>query len=190
MPNNQTADERFRALFEANRGAILAFAMRRADSAEEAADVVAETFTTAWRRLDDVPSGDKTLPWLYTTARHTLANNRRSGQRRNALTIRASNELALAIDAHARIALDFSPETALSDSAREALLALRDEEREALLLHAWEGLTPKEIGRVLGVNPTTARTRLHRARRKFAAEIEIGAGEPTALSPVLSQEDS
>jgi RNA polymerase sigma-70 factor (ECF subfamily) len=43
------------------------------DRAEDAADVVAETFLVAWRRLDSVPGGDEARLWLYavgpTTAR-------------------------------------------------------------------------------------------------------------------------
>ena len=40
--------------------------------------MVAETFTVAWRRLEDVPTGDGALPWLLATARKQLANRRRS----------------------------------------------------------------------------------------------------------------
>ncbi|WP_327587710.1 hypothetical protein OHA25_12490 [Nonomuraea sp. NBC_00507] len=36
------------------------------------ADVIAETFTTAWRRLNDVPAGDGARLWLYGAARLRL----------------------------------------------------------------------------------------------------------------------
>ena len=42
---------------------------------------MAETFLTAWRRLEQVPTGSA-RPWLYRVARNTLANQRRSKRRR------------------------------------------------------------------------------------------------------------
>jgi RNA polymerase sigma-70 factor (ECF subfamily) len=189
MTDYNDDSERFEALFNQHQAAILAYALRRSHSPEEAADVVAETFTTMWRRLEDVPAGDRTLPWLYTTARHTLANSRRSAIRRDALTERATHELAVEIDAQAEASLEHAPGATISEAARDALLVLTDDEREALLLCAWEGLKPREIGRVLGVGSVTARTRLHRARTKFAAALS-----PTTPSSQLAaatpQEDS
>lgn len=189
MANKNNDSERFERLFNQHQSAILAYVLRRSQSPEEAADVVAETFTTMWRRLDDVPAGDKTLPWLYATARHTLSNAQRSSNRRDALTERATHELAVAIDAQAEASLEYPAGATISDAARSALLSLNEAEREVLLLCAWEGLKPREIGRVLGVGPVTARTRLHRARTKFAAALS--PNPPIAqIAPVTTQEDS
>jgi RNA polymerase sigma-70 factor (ECF subfamily) len=189
MTHTDKDSERFEALFNQHQSAILAYALRRCQSPEEAADVVAETFTTAWRRLDNVPAGEKTLPWLYATAKHTAANTRRSATRRDALTERATHELAVAIDAQAEASLEYAPGATISDTARAALLSLNEAEREALLLCAWEGLKPREIGRVLGVNSVTARTRLHRARTKFAAALSP-IPPVSQMAPVTPQEDS
>jgi RNA polymerase sigma-70 factor (ECF subfamily) len=190
MPTNQTDTERFEALFAAHRAAILAFAIRRADSAEEAADVVSDTFTVAWRRLDDVPNGDGALPWLYGTARKALANTRRAGQRRDALAVRAGNELAVALDAAAAKSLAVGPAHELSDASRSSLMGLREEEREALLLVAWEGLKPRDVAQVLGISPITARTRIHRARRNFVAGLPANSGTHASLNTTISQEES
>jgi RNA polymerase sigma-70 factor (ECF subfamily) len=189
MPQKSNDSERFEALFSAHQSAILAYALRRSKSPEEAADVVAETFTTTWRRLDDVPAGEKTLPWLYATAKHTLANTHRSSARRDALTERATHELAVAIDAATEASLEYAPGEAISESARAALMSLNEAEREVLLLCAWEGLKPREIGRVLGVSSVTARTRLHRARTKFAAALSP-IPPASQLAPATPQEDS
>jgi hypothetical protein len=58
------------------------------------ADVIAETFLTAWRRIDHNPAGEAALPWLYGVARRVLANQRRGEQRRTALGERLRSELA------------------------------------------------------------------------------------------------
>src|SRR5256714_11167773 len=80
-PGAAGPSERFRSLYEANYHLILGYALRRADAAD-AADVVAETFTTAWRRLRDVPEGEEARLWLYGVARRVLANQRRAERRR------------------------------------------------------------------------------------------------------------
>ena len=44
-------------------------------------------------------------------------------------------------------------------------------DREALLLVAWEDLTPTQAARSLGINPTAFRGRLLRARRRLRARL-------------------
>lgn len=60
--------ERFRVVYDDNYELILGYALRRTDTADDAADVVADTFLVAWRRLDDVPKGEQARLWLYGTA--------------------------------------------------------------------------------------------------------------------------
>jgi DNA-directed RNA polymerase specialized sigma24 family protein len=73
---------RFEELYAANCGPILGYVLRRTDNPHDAADVIAETFLTAWRRLDAVPPGDEARLWLYGVARRVLANYRRGERRR------------------------------------------------------------------------------------------------------------
>ena len=85
-------EDRFRSLFAAHHGAVLAFARRRSNPAH-ADDIAAETFLVAWRRLDDVPTRPgEALPWLYAVARHTLLNAARSDRRREALAVRIGEQ--------------------------------------------------------------------------------------------------
>jgi RNA polymerase sigma factor (sigma-70 family) len=162
-PGAAGPSERFRSLYEANYHLILGYALRRAD-ATDAADVVAETFTTAWRRLRDVPEGEEARLWLYGVARRVLANQRRAARRRLRLAGRLRDE--------SRTAPGSSAEPDLERGVRTAFSRLRPEDRELLSLTAWEGLDPRELARVLGCSRNAARIRLHRARRRFAVELE------------------
>ena len=67
---------------------MLAYVLRRVERAEDAGDVVAETFLVAWRRMDKVPAGDEARLWLYGVARRQLANQRRGELRRSRLADR------------------------------------------------------------------------------------------------------
>ncbi len=156
--------ERFDTLYRVARAKILAYALRRVPSAEDAADVLAETFTIAWRRLDQVPGGDEALLWLYVVARNVIQNDRRRQQRRSDLVER----VARCVPDEGTRALPRDEEGLV---ALLCLRALADEEREVLMLTAWEGLTPSAVARVLGCSPGAARVRLHRARRRLHRAI-------------------
>ena len=55
---------RFEAVYAAHHSPILGYLLRRTDNPDDAADVLAETFLTAWRRLEDVPADPDARLWL------------------------------------------------------------------------------------------------------------------------------
>ena len=159
--------EGFRALFAEAYGPLRRWAHHRGINGPDADDVVAETFTIAWRRFDDIPA-DAAVPWLYGVARNVARNHRRGEQRRARLArvmprsapVPAADELADALgDLNAPM-------------LREALNALNNDDREILQLVAWDGLEPTEAGIALGCSAGTARVRLFRARTRFAAALD------------------
>lgn len=78
----------FEALYSAHYDALLRYALRRVADPADAADVVAETWTVAWRRRTQLPGGDADRLWLFGVARRVLANQRRGQLRRSQLTDR------------------------------------------------------------------------------------------------------
>jgi RNA polymerase sigma factor (sigma-70 family) len=173
-PDARTTDRRrrFDELYAANHRQILGYLLRRTDSTDDAADVFAETFLIAWRRLDDLPDGQQARMWLYGTARRTLANYRRGERRRTALADRLRADLARGYQPP-----DFGGELAEISSA---FARLPEPDRELLALVAWEGLDHGQIAAVLGCSRNAARIRLHRARRKLAEELNRGQQQKTS----------
>lgn len=155
-------EARFRVLFETGRSRLTSYALRRTKSPEDAADILAETFLIAWQRLEDVPEGEAGILWLYATARHLLANQRRGLQRQRLLVERLASELGGAV-------AQLDPADQSSLEAVRALASLSAEDREILMLAGWEGLDSREIGAVLGCSAVAARIRLHRARGRMTA---------------------
>jgi len=165
-------EARFARLYADHGRDVLAYALPRAADAEDAADVVAETFLVAWRRAADVPVGGEARLWLFGVARRVLANQRRGESRRN--------RLAEVLQAEIRAARSSQAEPDAEDRAvLEALSRLTPDDRELLLLAGWEELGSGEIARVLGVSTVAARTRLHRARRRLRAELAAETGDPS-----------
>lgn len=163
-----TTDEtcRFRKMYEANWRALLGYAIRRTPSAEEAADVVSETFLVAWRRIESIPPEDEARLWLYGVARRVLSNQQRSSIRRNRLGERLQQHLLTTPLPRWE---DTSDSRHLVNSAMDRL---GETDRELLRLANWEGLSPAEIAVTAGVPAPTARTRLHRARNRLRHELE------------------
>jgi DNA-directed RNA polymerase specialized sigma24 family protein len=60
-------EQRFESLYREYYGYLMGYAARHVEDGQEA-DVVAETFTIAWKHLDQLREGDA-LPWLYGIAR-------------------------------------------------------------------------------------------------------------------------
>jgi RNA polymerase sigma-70 factor (ECF subfamily) len=153
-------DERRRAfetLYRITLPSIRSYARRRAPD-DLAEDVVAQTYLTAWRRCDDAVAGG--LPWLYRTARFTLANHQRTERRQ----LRVTQRVADASDVSEPDATAAADERSL---VLDAIEQLSDDDREILLLVYWEHLSVKTVAVVLDCRPGTAAVRLHRARRKL-----------------------
>ncbi len=167
---------RFDELYGANHRQVLGYLLRRTDNTDDAADVFAETFLIAWRRLDELPTGQQARMWLYGTARRTLANHRRGERRRTALADRLRADLAHAHQPPYQPP-EFDGQLAEISSAYRRLPA---PDRELLALVAWEGLDYGQIAAVLGCSRNAARIRLHRARRKLADELARGQGHRTS----------
>ncbi|MDY7102365.1 MAG: sigma-70 family RNA polymerase sigma factor [Actinomycetota bacterium] len=156
--------------------AVLAYALRRTGP-EDAADIVAETMLVAWRRLDVVPTDGGERLWLFGVARRVLANQRRGARRRS--------DLAAELRQRVRQATTPGHENAVAESAlvERALATLDEEDRELVLLTAWEGLRPGEAAVVLGLRPSTARSRLHRARKRLQRRLDVAAPAESTDDP-------
>jgi RNA polymerase sigma-70 factor (ECF subfamily) len=55
----------------------------------------------------------------------------------------------------------------------QALERLSDADRELLLLVAWDGLSTEEAAAVLDCSRTALKVRLHRARRRLQAQLQL-----------------
>jgi RNA polymerase sigma factor (sigma-70 family) len=159
-----SVEAHFERLYAEHGRAVLAYAVRRSQNAQDAADVVAETFLIAWRRLNEVPPAEAKL-WLFGVARRVLANQLRSERRRAQLSDRLRRELPAALE-------DFSPSTMERDAIDTVLAGLGPEDQEILRLCGWEELTPAQIATVLDISQVAARSRLHRARRRLRLALK------------------
>lgn len=161
------ADQRFREMYQANQRRILAYFLRRTD-ASSARDGAAETFLVAWRRIDEVPRGDRTLPWLYGVARRVLANQRRSRNRQDSLGRKLTES---------RPTEEQSPEVIVLRRAEDremldAVARLRTEDQEILQLAVWDEVPHNQIAEMIGTSAHAISQRLHRITKQLARDLD------------------
>ncbi len=182
LHDRSAVQARFTGVF-GHLGLITAYARRRgahdpdAIAAANGHRHAAEAMTIAWRRLAEVPTGDP-RPWLIATARNLLlADRRRRGAAHQALEgveLPAPEELPFS-------GLELDPELEV------ALEALSYQDREALMLVAWEDLTPACAAASLGISPAAFRVLLHRDRRRLMRHLESRAELLTTAAPSLER---
>jgi RNA polymerase sigma factor (sigma-70 family) len=157
-PSCEDRERRFASLYREHYRSVWAYAVRRIEPRADAADVVADVFTVAWRRLAEVPDPPGDLLWLYGVARRVVAGKRRSARRLRDLVARLQ---AAAVPAPA------STGDQLTDRVLDAVARLRPVEREAIALVHWEQLSHDEAARVLGCSSNAVAIRVHRARSRL-----------------------
>lgn len=164
-------EERFARLVREHGDAVYRYLRRRHNGgdATDAEDLLADVMAVAWRRLDDIPPGAE-APWLFGVAKRRLSNARSRLARRDRISapMRPRNDPSSAED-YAIADLDL----------QSALASLPDKEREALMLTAWEGLSPEELAIALGVSVNAAAIRLSKAKAKLLALLGESGTERT-----------
>lgn len=154
--------EAFVSLFHEAFADVWKFARRRCTASADADDVAAETFAVAWRRRRDAPGAESRL-WLFGIALRVIANQHRSAARQERLRL--------------RLVEDASPPTGDESPAYDgtllaALAALSPDDRELLIMRAWDDLPVTDMAHLLACSPNAVSLRLHKARRRLMVAIE------------------
>ena len=169
--DGQAREARFTSLYEAHCSAVRAYAWRR--EPDTADDVVAETFTLAWQRLDRLPA--EPLPWLIRIARNVRLNQERGERRRRDRELRS-------VQTDGDDAPSFMEGLEARSSLTDAFHRLSERDREVLLLAAWERLDRAGLATALNCSRTAAGVRLHRARRRLADALSLVEAESDGIS--------
>ena len=127
----------------------------------EAEEIMQDAFLRLWERWDRVAEFDDPSAYLFRTAMNVFRNR----YRRAALALRKTISLAPSEDALATVED--------RDAVVRALRDLTSDQRAAVVLTGYVGLTSEEAGSVLGMRAGTVRTLATRAR----AAIREKAGE-------------
>lgn len=147
------------------RAALRATAFLRTGDREAAQDLAQEALTRAWEALPTLREPGAFLPWLKRIAAHACLSWHRPA-RPELLSLDGEGLARLPAEAALQpLAILLARER--QRALRQALAALPDANRVALLMHVWEGASYEEIAAFTGVAVSTVEGRLYRARKQL-----------------------
>ena len=156
--------EAFGVIYDRHAPVLLRFLGRRV-GARVAEELAGELFRVAFeRRATFDASRASALPWLYGIGGNLLLKHRRAEARRLRANARLDTSRALTDRRAGAAALEAR---VLFPRVADAIEALPDGEREALLLFAWEDLPYQSVAEALALPVGTVRSRLNRARARL-----------------------
>ena len=154
-----------RALYEQYARQIYAYCFSKLRSREEAEDAVQSTFLNAFRALQRDVAPAHEAAWLYKIAENVCLTRARSSVRRRRIESPGDLEaISEVVPAH-------EPETEELANLPQALESMPEQQRRALLLREWQGLSYREIADEMELSQAAVETLLFRARRTLAAGL-------------------
>ena len=178
----QPEGEATRLLYERHQRKILAFCQHQLRNREEAEDATQITFMNAFRGLKRGTSPEFESAWLYKIAHNVCVSKQRTSYRRRLVEAPSDFELIEElVPAHEADSDELFGLTS-------ALRVLPEQQRRALLLREWQGLSYREIADELRLSQAAVETLLFRARRSLAEALTTdpsqrrGPGRPRMAS--------
>lgn len=158
---------------------LYSHAMRMTRNAADAEDLVQETYLKGYRAFDSFKEGTNLRAWLFRILTNSYINNYRKKQRRP-----DESDLGDVEDLYmyrrlggaetstlGRSAEDELLDTITESEVKDAIEALPEQYRDAVLLADVEGFAYKEIAEILDVPIGTVMSRLHRGRKRLQEQL-------------------
>ncbi len=175
--NNAAAFEELVLRYQGRLITVLEQLVHRRDVAE---DLAQEVFLRVFRARKTYQPGAKFSTWLFTIANNVASNALRSLARRKEVNVSPGSNASSSADPLDQMALAASglmPTRQLdrserADVVRQAIQALSERQRMALLLSKFEGMSYTEIGETMELSPQAVKSLLSRARCNLRTALE------------------
>jgi RNA polymerase sigma factor (sigma-70 family) len=156
-------------LYERYSGQIYGYCLHQLGSREEAEDAVQTTFMNAFRGLQRGIVPELESAWLFKIAHNVCLSRRRSSWRRGRVETPNNFEvLQEIVPGREQVADELI-------RLQDVLEDMPENQRRAILLREWQGLTYREISTELGLSQAAVETLIFRARRALAQGLEQDA---------------
>jgi len=167
----------FAALVTRHKVSLYNYVRRYVGSADDAYDLLQQTFFSAWLALGRYDAQLPLVAWLRAIARNKCRDlARRTKVMRVLMIADWSVPASRVADASAGPEEKWIEEEGLR-AIDAAIADLPRALKEPLLLTAFEGMSHIEAGRELGITAKAVETRIARARQKLACALKLSDGE-------------
>jgi RNA polymerase sigma-70 factor (ECF subfamily) len=170
-------------LYELHGKQVFAFCYRQLRNREDAEDATQLTFLNAFRWSKQNEFRVVNPPILFKIAQNVCLNTRRSSFRRNRVEITSN------LEENAGVASAATYDSDAIIRLPEALRALPVQQRHAIVLREWHGLSYQEIGAELGLSQSAIEGLVFRARRALAGLLneDVAARDTAGLDGNVAQ---
>ncbi|MFN0069808.1 MAG: RNA polymerase sigma factor [Limisphaerales bacterium] len=180
----------FEELLNRWRQPVLNFVARQIQDDDEAEDLAQHVFVQVWKTAARYEATSRFTTWLFTIARNLALNERRRRGRHPAVPLDEPLDTGEAelprqrVDAHTAPADEEAQLHELGRKIEEALAALPEPQRTAILLFRDTEMSYEEIARVLRCSVSATKSVIHRGRETLKARLKpylrTGAWTPGA----------
>lgn len=139
--------------------ALYGFALKLTKTAEDAKDLVQDTFLRAVRYVNHYEEGTNTRSWLFRMMHNLFINSYRREKKNPIIKVKEDSDFPFDISVKPAVY-----EHSFSDEVMLAFNSLNPDMKAALFLCDVESLKYDEIAKILSVPLCTVKTRIHRAR--------------------------
>jgi len=162
-------------LYERYARQLQSFCRSRLSSREEAEDAVQHTFLNAYRSLRSGTRPRAEAAWMFAIAANVCRERRRSAWRRSRIEVVSDDGL---------VGDRAAPERSHEElrGVADALAELTPNQRRAILMREWQGLSYREIADELSLTESAVETLLFRARRSLARKLDRSRGRVWGLA--------
>lgn len=166
----------YRELFETYNSLVFNVCHRILGNRADAEDVTQDVFLRAYDALPGFRGEARLSTWLYRIAVHLSLNRQRRRKRERWLALEFLEEPENELPSRDIVSSDDTPDIIAEKRERTqfvqtAMSALPEEQRVALILRHYEGLSYEEIADVMQTSVASVESRLHRAKRNLAKKL-------------------
>jgi len=143
---------------------LFQFIQKRVADSQTAEDLLQEVFLKIHQHIEALGDLKKLESWIYQITRNTIVDYYRSNKPTTTLEVQEVLQLPEALP-------DDDIVSELFPSIRAMVKSLPEQDRQALVLTEYQGLTQKEFGERLGLSFSGAKSRVQRAREKLKQQL-------------------
>lgn len=160
----ETSEERLVRTFNELKDELLSTLVFVLGNREDAKDAAQDAFIKCWNARDQLPLVLNLRAWIFRVSFNTAKDMQRSAWHRRAKPLKAEQYTMMAKDAGPGQSLERKESL---EQLRNAILALREEEKEVFLLRQNGELTYEEIAEMRGCPVSTVKTQMRSALEKL-----------------------
>ena len=169
----------FGMLYEKFKRPIHSYIYRLLGSHDDADDITQEVFMRAYVAWNDLYDRNNLSSWLYRIATNLCIDLLRRRKRISWWPLMRRNPAGEQLNGAGDEEISYLPsdnggipEVAEREHIRLALANIPGDYAIALVLSAAQGVSYQEIGKIVGISPNAAATRISRAKRLFAEQYQ------------------